>query len=112
MKTIHLICNAHLDPIWQWTWDEGISSALSSFKSAADLADEFDYVFCHNESLLYEEIEKNDPALFARIKTLVKAGKWVVAGGWTFNPTVLCRRAKASSGKSKSDKRIFTKNSE
>lgn len=89
MKTIHLICNAHLDPIWQWTWDEGISSALSTFKSAADLADEFDYVFCHNESLLYEEIEKNDPALFARIKTLVKAGKWVVAGGWYLQPDCL-----------------------
>lgn len=89
MKTIHLICNAHLDPIWQWTWDEGISSALSTFKSAADLADEFDYVFCHNESLLYEEIEKNDPGLFARIKTLVKAGKWVVAGGWYLQPDCL-----------------------
>ena len=72
MKTIHLICNAHLDPIWQWTWDEGISSALSTFKSAADLADEFDYVFCHNEALLYEQIEKNSPELFERIRKLVK----------------------------------------
>ena len=89
MKTIHLICNAHLDPIWQWTWDEGISSALSTFKSAADLADEFDYVFCHNESLLYEVIEKSDPKLFERIKKLVKKGKWVVAGGWYLQPDCL-----------------------
>lgn len=89
MKTIHLICNAHLDPIWQWTWDEGISSALSTFKSAADLADEFDYVFCHNESLLYEQIEQNAPELFERIKQLVKKGKWVVAGGWYLQPDCL-----------------------
>lgn len=89
MKTIHLICNAHLDPIWQWTWDEGISSALSTFKSAADLAEEFDYVFCHNESLLYEQIEQNAPELFERIKKLVKQGKWVVAGGWYLQPDCL-----------------------
>ena len=89
MKTIHLICNAHLDPIWQWTWDEGISAALSTFKSAADLADEFDYIFCHNESLLYEHIEQNAPELFERIKKLVKQGKWVVAGGWYLQPDCL-----------------------
>lgn len=89
MKTLHLICNAHLDPIWQWTWDEGISAALSTFKSAADLADEFDYIFCHNESLLYEHIEQNAPELFERIKKLVKQGKWVVAGGWYLQPDCL-----------------------
>ena len=89
MKTLHLICNAHLDPIWQWTWDEGISAALSTFKSAADLADEFDYIFCHNESLLYEQIEQNAPELFERIKKLVKQGKWVVAGGWYLQPDCL-----------------------
>lgn len=89
MKKLHLICNAHLDPIWQWTWDEGISAVIATFKSAADLADEFDYVFCHNESLLYEAIEKNAPELFERIKKLVKEGKWHVTGGWYLQPDCL-----------------------
>ncbi len=89
MKKLHLICNAHLDPIWQWTWDEGISAVIATFKSAADLADEFDYVFCHGESLLYETIEKNAPDLFARIQKLVKAGKWHVSGGWYLQPDCL-----------------------
>lgn len=61
MKRIHLICNAHIDPIWQWTWDEGIAAAISTFKSAADLAEEFDYIFCHGESLLYEAVEQYAP---------------------------------------------------
>lgn len=44
MKRLHLICNAHIDPIWQWGWDEGLSAAIATFKSAADLADvQFDY---------------------------------------------------------------------
>ena len=89
MKKIHLICNAHLDPIWQWTWDEGISAVIATFKSAVDLAEEFEYVFCHGESLLYETIEKNAPDLFARIQKLVKEGKWHISGGWYLQPDCL-----------------------
>ena len=86
MKRLHLICNAHIDPIWQWTWDEGISSAIATFKSAADLAEEFDYVFCHNEAMLYEAIEQCAPDLFERIKKLVQQGKWKITGGWYLQP--------------------------
>lgn len=81
-----MICNAHIDPVWQWTWDEGISSTIATFKSAADLADEFDYIFCHNESMLYEAIEENAPDLFERIKRLVSEGKWRITGGWYLQP--------------------------
>ena len=88
-KRLHLICNAHLDPIWQWTWDEGISAAIATFKSAADLCDEFDYIFCHNEALLYEAIEKYAPDLFERIRAHVKGGKWKIMGGWYLQPDVL-----------------------
>ncbi|MCQ2463775.1 MAG: hypothetical protein MJ177_10330, partial [Clostridia bacterium] len=86
MKKLHLICNAHIDPVWQWTWDEGISAAISTFRTAADLCDEFDYIFCHNEALLYEAIEKCAPALFERIKKLVLDGKWKIIGGWYLQP--------------------------
>ena len=86
MKELHLICNAHLDPVWQWDWNEGTTAALATFYSAAELAEEYDYIFCHNEALLYELIEEFDPALFARIQGLVKAGKWHIMGGWYVQP--------------------------
>ena len=86
MKELHLICNAHLDPVWQWDWNEGATAALATFYSACELADEYDYIFCHNEALLYEYIEEYDPALFARIQALVKAGKWHIMGGWYVQP--------------------------
>lgn len=88
MKEVHLICNAHLDPIWQWEWEEGAASALSTFKAAADLADEFDYIFCHNEVTLYKYIEEYAPSLFERIKELIKEGKWHIMGGWYLQPDV------------------------
>ena len=76
MREIHLICNAHIDPVWQWDWDEGKTATIATFYSAVKLAEEFDYIFCHNEALLYEWVEQYDPKLFDDIKKLVKSGKW------------------------------------
>jgi alpha-mannosidase len=85
--TVHLICTAHLDPVWQWRWDEGAAEALATFGTAADLLDEHpDFIFCHNEAVLYQWVEELDPGLFKRIKTHVRAGRWAVGGGWYLQP--------------------------
>ena len=57
MKEVHLVCNAHIDPIWQWDWQEGVSAVLSTFQSAVNIAEEYDYVFCHNEVTVYKYVE-------------------------------------------------------
>lgn len=85
-KRIHMICNAHIDPIWQWDWPEGVSATLSTFYSAVLLCDEFDYIFCHNEVTVYKYIEEYAPELFEKIKALVKMGKWHIMGGWYLQP--------------------------
>lgn len=90
MNELHLLCNAHLDPVWQWQRPEGVAEALSTFRIAANFCEEFDgFVFNHNESLLYEWVEEYEPALFERIKKLVKAGKWKIMGGWYLQPDCL-----------------------
>ncbi|MDR0856733.1 MAG: alpha-mannosidase [Clostridiales bacterium] len=86
MKEIHLICNAHIDPVWLWDWEEGAAAAIATFRAAADLSERYEYIFCHNEALLYQWVEKYEPALFARIRGLVKAGKWHITGGWYLQP--------------------------
>ena len=58
LKKRHMICNAHIDPIWQWDWPEGVSATLSTFYSAAKLCEEFDYIFCHNEVTVYKYVEE------------------------------------------------------
>ena len=85
-KKIHMICNAHIDPIWQWDLPEGVSATLSTFYSAVRLCDEFDYVFCHNEVTVYKYVEEYAPGLFAKIQELVKQGKWHIMGGWYLQP--------------------------
>lgn len=86
MKT-YMFCNAHLDPVWLWQWESGMSEGISTFRTAADLVDEYpDFVFNHNESLLYEWIEEHEPTLFERIKQQVKDGRWKIVGGWFLQP--------------------------
>lgn len=82
-----MICNAHLDPVWLWQRPEGIAEAISTFRVAADFCEEFDgFIFNHNEAVLYEWVEENEPELFARIQRLVKEGKWRIMGGWYLQP--------------------------
>ncbi|NQU42790.1 alpha-mannosidase [bacterium] len=84
---VHLICQAHLDPVWQWNWQEGLTEAIATFEVAADLLDEYpEFVFNHNEALLYEWTERYRPELFERIRNLVRNGRWKISGGWFLQP--------------------------
>ncbi len=86
-RTIYLICNAHLDPVWLWEWEEGAATVLSTFRTAADLCEAFPgFVFNHNEAILYQWVEEYEPQLFARIQRLVQEGKWHIMGGWHLQP--------------------------
>ena len=86
MKEVHLICNAHIDPIWQWDWQEGVSAVLSTFQSAVNLSEKYEYIFCHNEVAVYKYVEEYAPELFEKIRELVKQGKWHIMGGWYLQP--------------------------
>lgn len=86
-QKVHLICNAHLDPVWLWEWQEGAAEAISTFRTAADLCEETKgFVFNKNEAILYQWIEEYDPVLFKRIQKLVKKGVWHIMGGWFLQP--------------------------
>ncbi len=84
---VHLLCNAHIDPVWLWEWEEGAAEAISTFRTAADLCEAFDgFVFNHNEVLVYQWVEEYEPGLFARIQRLVDEGRWHIMGGWFLQP--------------------------
>jgi alpha-mannosidase len=89
MPTVHLICNAHLDPVWQWQWEEGCAEALSTFSTAVELLKAHPtLIFNHNEALLYRWVKEYAPGLFGEIQKLVAAGRWAISGGWYLQPDV------------------------
>ncbi|MBQ8341095.1 MAG: alpha-mannosidase [Clostridia bacterium] len=87
MKKVHLIGNAHLDPVWLWQWQEGFAEIKATFKSALDRMREFeDFKFTSACSAYYMWIEKSDPAMFAEIQKRVREGRWELTGGWMIQP--------------------------
>jgi len=86
-KPMHMIGNAHLDPVWLWQWQEGFQEAKATFRSALDrLAEYDDFVFTSSSAVMYEWIERNEPAMFEEIRSRVAEGRWVLCGGWWLQP--------------------------
>lgn len=80
---IHMVGNAHLDPAWMWTWDEGMEAFLSTCRSALDRMDETPgFVFTCGSAAVYRWIEEVEPDLFDRIRAKVDEGTWTIVGGW------------------------------
>jgi alpha-mannosidase len=85
--TIHIICNAHIDPVWLWTLEAGVDEVLATCAAACDLLNRNpDVVFTRGEAWAYEVIERLDPRLFQRIRRHVARGQWSVVGGWYLQP--------------------------
>jgi len=82
-KTIHLIANAHLDPVWLWKWEEGFAETIHTCRFLVDLMKEHPSLsFTRSSANAYRWIEETLPDLFGEIKRLVKEGRWRVAGPW------------------------------
>ena len=87
MGKIHLIGNAHLDPVWLWRWQEGYSEVLATFRSALDRIKEFDeFIFTCAGAMYYQWIEETDSAMFEEIKQRVAEGRWIIVGGQMIQP--------------------------
>ena len=61
-RTLHMIGNAHLDPVWLWPWQEGYQEARATFWSAIDRMDEYpDFVFTCDQIVLLSWVEESGP---------------------------------------------------
>ncbi len=87
MNRIHLIANAHLDPVWQWNWREGCGEVLMTFRSALDRLEEYpDLVFTCSSAAYYRWVEELDPGMFGEIRQRVREGRWIPVNGWWVQP--------------------------
>jgi len=88
---IHMIGHAHIDPVWRWTKDEGYAEVLATFRSAVARLQEYpEAAFIASSAQFYQWVREADPALFDKIKILVKAGRWNPVGGWWVEADVNC----------------------
>ena len=87
MKTVHMIGNAHMDPVWLWHRSEGVDAVLATAGSACDRLDEFpQFIFTCSGSWFHGVIERHDAALFERVRRFVQQGRWALVGGMVVQP--------------------------
>ena len=86
-RTLYMIGNAHIDPVWLWRWQDGFSEIRASFRSALDRMKEYPgFVFTSAAASYYAWVEQNDPTMFEEIRARVAEGRWAIAGGWWIQP--------------------------
>jgi alpha-mannosidase len=86
-KKLHMIGNAHIDPVWLWPWQEGFHEVKATFHAALERMKEYDdFFFVASSAAFYEWVEQSDPFLFAQIQQQVKEGRWGIVGGWWVEP--------------------------
>jgi alpha-mannosidase len=79
--------HAHLDLAWLWPMNETKRKAVRTYHTVTDLMDRYpEFKFNQSSAQVYAFIEEEDPALFARIKEKVRAGRWEPIGGMWVEP--------------------------
>ncbi len=87
MKTLSMIGNAHLDPVWLWQWQEGYHEVKATFQAALDRLNETPgFVFTCACADYYRWVEENAPDIFAQIQQRVSENRWVIVGGMWIQP--------------------------
>lgn len=85
--SIHMIGNAHLDPVWLWDWREGRDEAFNTCWAAVErLRETEEYIFTRSSAAVYKWIEEGDPELWEEIQRYVAEGRWSIVGGWWVQP--------------------------
>ena len=86
-NTYYMVGNAHLDPVWQWRWQEGSSEAKATIRSALDRLKEFpDFKFVCSSASVYQWVEEFVPEMFEEVKLRVAEGRFIVIGGMHVQP--------------------------
>ncbi len=86
-KTLHIIAQAHLDPVWLWPWRDGCAEALTTMQSALDRMDEVPgFCFSQSAAITYRWAQEMDARLFARVRERLGEGRWEPVGGWIVEP--------------------------
>ncbi len=107
-KRIYLIGNAHLDPVWQWRWTEGVTAVKQTVQAALDRMEENDdFVFTSSQAVMYRWLSECAPGILCEAKKRAEEGRLVICGGQYVQPDCNTPSGEAFARHSLYSQRIF-----
>ncbi len=86
-RRLHMVGNAHLDPVWLWQWPEGYAEVRATFRSALDRMAEYpEFRYSQGSVAYYAWLEEADPEAFEEVRRRVEEGRWELVAGWWVEP--------------------------
>jgi alpha-mannosidase len=86
-RLLHMIGNAHIDPVWLWRWPEGYQEVRATFGSVVELMRSHPELrFTCDSVAQLAWVEESDPELFEEIRERATEGRWEIVGGWWVEP--------------------------
>ncbi|KAL1921492.1 uncharacterized protein VTP21DRAFT_11208 [Calcarisporiella thermophila] len=80
---INAIGNCHIDTAWLWPYDETKRKIARSFARQLRLMEQYpEFKFTASQAQQFEWLDEHYPALFAQVKEMAKAGKFLPIGGF------------------------------
>ncbi|MFP4058309.1 MAG: alpha-mannosidase [Candidatus Brocadiia bacterium] len=81
--TVHMVGNAHIDPVWLWRAEEGLAEVRDTCRAALERMDETPgFTFSRSSAAVYQWLQTYHGELFERIRRRVVEGRWCIVGGW------------------------------
>ena len=78
-KSLSLVCvgHAHIDMNWMWGFQETVSIAIETMRTALGLMDRYpDFHFSQSQASVYRIVERYAPELMRPIASRIAAGRW------------------------------------
>jgi alpha-mannosidase len=84
---VSAIGHAHIDLGWMWPFRESVRKGIRTFATALALLERYpDYVFGASQAQLWQWMKESSPALYARMKAAVRAGRLEPQGAMWVEP--------------------------
>lgn len=80
---VHLIAQSHIDPVFMWGWEEGLSTTLNTCAEAVRKLVAFPELrFSRSDALAHQWCKQFYPELWPEIQRLCEEERWIPVGGW------------------------------
>ena len=89
MPTIYLVPHTHYDAMWIFTKEEYLKINEIILEKALELMENSDFKFSLEQTYLLEQLETKNPALWQKIKEMIKAGNIAIVDGLYLMPDMM-----------------------